>query len=91
MLLSNGMYYKTAAGVIVKVQAVRSGELVAHTADGGTLGTYGAEDHVNGWEPVGELEWKKARQEAKAKAGKKGKKTGIDRRASKKKVSKKTN
>ena len=64
MKLTNGSYYKTADGTVVRVQVEQGGELVAYDAHGMKVHTCGAEDHVNGWEPCGIADYKAARKTA---------------------------
>jgi len=73
MKLTNGSYYKTADGTVVRVQVERSGKLVAYDAAGFKVQTCGPDDHVNGWEPCGVADYKAARHAAKAKPRKKRK------------------
>lgn len=65
MKLTNGSFYKTADGTVVKVQLERSGKLVAYDAAGNKVQTCGVDEHVNGWEPCGSADYKTARAEVK--------------------------
>jgi hypothetical protein len=74
MKLTNGSFYKTADGTVVKVQLEQSGKLVAYDAAGNKVQTCGVDEHVNGWEPCGSADYKAARAEAKKPAAKPRKK-----------------
>ncbi len=71
MKLTNGSHYKTADGTIVRVQRESDGRMVAYDATGRMVTAVSADEHVNGWEPVGVADYKAARKAVTARPSKK--------------------
>lgn len=68
MKLTNGSCYTRGDGVAVRVQAESTGEFVCYDADGKVRGKVDADEHVNGWSPIGASQF---RETAKPKEVKK--------------------
>lgn len=94
MLLTGGGFYRLQSGQVVKVQLEAGNLLSAYDVEGNRVHQCEADDHVNGWEPVGQVDWNKARDKYKKeraavskKAANKGKRVARSKETRKKEES----
>lgn len=83
MRLDNGKFYTTADGTPVKAQLESDGMMHCYDAKGSEKHSCKPNQHVEGWSPVGQAVFQKAREAVKAKKGAKAEASTSKKKASK--------